>query len=234
MHSTRRATAAGALGFALLVAALATGCSMAGAQLPADAPSAAPIAPAPSGAAAPSHDASVVGTTFTTQNGTASFVLPPGWSADDVSAVRKNHNGLAQWSNTIEIADDEGRPVLMYGDGPYDDASTPGDVTVVAELAVTDDLSAAAWMIDSGERVALHAELADMTGEAPFAPVPAVEGRNAIFRVDLAQLDGCAEVVADAAAGQACLDSEAVIELLDVISTVELHAVPWDAMPEGS
>lgn len=246
MISTRRAIRTGAaLGSACMIAAVAAGCSVAGAQSdPPMAPSApatsmpansVPASSAPETETETSPTGSTTGATpYSTQNGTASFLLPEGWSADDVSAQRLNHNGEAQWHNTIEIADDEGRPVLMYGDGPYDDASMPGDVTVVAELAVTDDLSATAWMIDNGERVTLHAELADMTGEAPSAPVSAVEGRNAIFRVDLSQIDGCAEVVADAAAGQACLESEAVVELLDVISTVELHDVPWDAMPEGS
>lgn len=237
-HGSARRSAAT---LALLIVASAP---LAGCAAPGAAPSTAPPSPsgaAPTPAATPGAtatddpDASV----FTTQNGTASFSLPAGWSVVDHSVALPNHDSALQWMNQLGLVDDRGRELLQYTDGAIDDAGWADPQWATLEErpiagALRGELAATTWWVSvEGQPPMVFAEVAQRPAadEPPYGVFFEVEGRIGFFRADLAQLEPCA-AVADIASAEACLRSDETLALLDVLETLELHDVPWSAMPE--
>ncbi|WP_306233262.1 hypothetical protein [Agrococcus beijingensis] len=201
---------------------------------PTPTPAPSPVAtPAPTDAGEP--DASV----FTTQNGTASFALPSGWSIVDNSVAMPNHDGAQQWFNQVGLVDEQGRELLQYTDGAIDDTgwidpqwAVLDERPIAGELPLAELRARAWWLISEGRAPLVFAAVAQQStaAEPPYASFFEVEGRIGFFRAELALLDVCAAVI-DIPAAEACLRSSETDELLDVLQTLELHDVPWNAMP---
>lgn len=195
-------------------------------------PSASPAA-SPAASPSPAPEPSATGTTFTTQNGTASITLPEGWTVVDSSRlVEQNHRGLPQWDNVLQLLDADGASRASYYDGYGSDVGAAVDTSVVQTMPMAGETTAAAWWShdpDSGTWFATAAVVMDP--EDPFTTVPSpVEGRLLSFVADLSAAPECTSIV-DEASAVACLESPAIAETLAVLATLEPTDVPWDAMP---
>lgn len=184
----------------------------------------------PSPSASPSPEP----TTFTTQNGTASFALPSGWTVDDSSSLMQNFDGQLQWNNVVQVLDAGGATRASYSDGYGSDISGGGEEEVVQSLPMAGATTAVAWWSHDPESGAWRVDAAVVTDtEDPFHVVPSpVEGRFASFVADLSAAPECASIL-DEAAAVTCLESPSVTETLAVLASLELTDLPWDAMPEG-
>lgn len=192
---------------------------------------------APGGA--PSSEPSVGGDAalerFETQNGTAAFGVPSGWTITEESMVMPNHAGDDQWVNSVRLVDAAGATRLTYSDGFLDDAFADGEFELVDERPIAqsppgEQLSAFAWWsaADIGwPQVHVGAQ---QDGSPPRPVFTAVEGRTGAFFAHLDVLEICTGVT-DAAGAQACLASPEVAEAMAVLETLEVMDVPWDAMP---
>jgi hypothetical protein len=229
---TRTARTAAGLGAAVALS-LVAGCATTAAQ---------PSAPAePTEIPTP---APTVLEPFTTQNGTATFGVPEGWSIDDTSVAGTNHAGEPQWVNQVTLLDDEGRSRVTYLDGYMTDLGW-GDVLpwdLVEERSIAQpppagEAVAAAWWMETapGTVVPMAAVVGEpRPGEGPpNTYVTHVEGRFGVFSAHVDGLEGCAEVVPDAAVAEACLAGGEMATTMGVLASLELHDVPWDAMPEA-
>lgn len=224
---------------AMLALLAVAGASLVGCAAPGAAQPTAPATPAATPTPAPEVEPH--GSSFTTQNGTASFDLPAGWSIADQSAVLPNHDGASQWMNQVGLLDADGRELLRYVDGSVSDAGWADPTWEVLEaLPIAGglhglELAATTWWLTAdGQPPRVFAAVAQPAGdEPPYAIFREADGRNGIFQADLAQLDLCADVP-DVASAEACLGGDEVRALLDVLASLELHDVPWDAMPAGA
>ncbi len=174
-------------------------------------------------------------TTFTTQNGTASFLLPDGWTVEDTSETDlvTNHGGPA-WQNWLTLLDADGTPRAHYGDGYADDVGAVAQTGTVQSIAMTSGLHAAAWWSTSGEGDDWHVDaavVADVTSPNRTV-VPEGFDRLHSFSADLAAVPECASVT-DEASAVACLEAPGTTEALELLATLELEPLPWDAMPAG-
>lgn len=244
---------------AALVVAL-VGCAALGSQTPA-APTAAtapvPSAPTPTAAltAAPTAPATPEPTSapdpradwqqVATPNGTASFRIPPGWTAD-VGGGELEHDGELHWQNHIEVLDEAGAVQLHYWDGPgADDVAAISRVGIVAEAPVETldaeelatvvgevhdpaylDHAAAAWWIDWGEQgTQAVVSLTTMLGIA--ANQPGFLTQDGVRGVSFVSL----RTMASEADAEAWLAGDEAAELLDIIRTLDLTAAPSPALP---
>lgn len=174
-------------------------------------------------------------TTFTTQNGTASFALPHGWTVEDTSELDplSNHGGPV-WLNSVALLDAHGTPRAHYGDGYADDVGAAGPTGTVQSIAMVDGLHAAAWWSTSGEGDDWHVDAAVVADVASPNRTVVPEGFDRLhsFSADLAAVPECASVT-DEASAVACLEAAGTTEALELLATLELEPLPWDAMPEG-
>lgn len=189
--------------------------------------------PTPSSTPEPTPEPSATGTTFTTQNGTASITLPEGWTVVDSSRlVAQNHRGLPQWDNVLQLLDADGASRASYYDGYGSDVGAAVDTGVVRSLPMAGATTAVAWWSHdplSGTWFATAAVVTDPDDPTTTVLSP-VEGRLLAFGADLSAAPECASIV-DEATAVACLESPAIAETLAVLATLELTDVPWDAMP---
>ncbi|SDR99534.1 hypothetical protein [Agrococcus carbonis] len=229
---TRTARTAAALGTAAALA-LVAGCATTAAQ---------PTAPAdPTESPAPPVEA-VVLEPFTTQNGTATFGVPQGWRVDDTSVAATNHGGERQWVNQVTLVDDEERARVTYVDGYMSDVGW-GEVPwrlveqrAIAQSPPAGDATASAWWmeLEPGRFTPQVAVTATPNELAPNTYLMHVEGRFGVFSAHVDGLDGCAEVLADAAAAEACLSGAEMATTMGVLASLEVHDVPWNAMPQAA
>lgn len=202
-------------------------------------------APAPTATTAPAADlvpsddvAELAGASFTTRNGTATFAVPEGWTARDTSVVGVNHGGDDQWVNQVVLLDEHGRERVRYQDGYLSDVGW-GEIPwalveqrPIAQSPSGGELAATAWwMQQPGGELWVMASVTPVTADGPPNTYLAeAEGRFGVFSADVTSIAGC-EAVTDASEAEACLSSPAVLSGLAVLASVELHDVPWDAMP---
>lgn len=201
-------------------------------------PTAAPSA-SPAADLVPRDDElALAGAFFTTQNGTATFTLPVNWSAVDTSTVGTNYANEEQWVNQVVLVDEAGRERLHYRDGYLSDVGW-GEIPwgVVEERAIarspgTGELAARSWWMElpGGELQVMAAVTGASDGGPPNTYIRQAEGRFGVFSANLGTIEGC-DAVADAASAEACLSSPAAVAAVAVLASLELHDVPWDAMP---
>lgn len=232
-RGSRIRIAIGAIALATLLASCATGAEVDDATVGASAtPSPTPTAtPTPSSSAEPTPEP----TTFTTQNGTASFELPAGWTVEDTSVLdpQSNHGGPI-WRNSVTLLDAHGQRRATYADGYGDDVGAAEDRGVVQSIPMSHDLHAAAWWastLDGTSWTATATVVQDL--DAPWTSVlPEGFDRLHSFSAALSEVPECALVV-DEATAVACLEAPGTTEALELLATLELEPLPWDAMPEG-
>ncbi|WAC66766.1 hypothetical protein OVA14_03040 [Agrococcus sp. SL85] len=234
---------------AVAAVVLLAGCAQPAAD-PTEAPTTAPTsqAPAPTSesSAAPTPtetDPQAVWQRIETPNGTASFRIPPGWSAE-VDGEEQEYDGETHWVNGIAIRDPDGSVRLSYWDGPGDGAGAVARFGIVStervatlsedELAAVDrddrsvlEHSASAWWDgnDTGDTWA-HVALSHVAGgdQPPTATV--IDGERLIdfsTRRDMASEE---EAIAWLESAEAAL-------LLDIIATLDLTGIPAPVLPEG-
>lgn len=224
-RASRTRSAVGALALAILLASCATGADVEDETVGAN----------PTASPSPSAEPTPEPTTFTTQNGTASFAVPAGWTVEDTSELDpvSNHGGPV-WLNRVALVDADGTPRAHYGDGYADDVGAAVERLVVQSLPMGDGLHAAAWWSTAGEGDVWHVEAAVVADlDAPSRTVvPEGFDRLHAFTADLAVVPECASVI-DEASATACLEAPGTTEALELLATLELEALPWDAMPEG-
>lgn len=174
-------------------------------------------------------------TRFTTQNGTASFLVPDGWTIEDASLLDplSDHGGPV-WQNWVSLVDADGVRRATYGDGYSDDVGAADERGLVRSIPMAHGLHAAAWWsptLDGGSWLATATVTHDL--ESPWTSFRA-EGFDRLhsFAADLSTVPECGSVV-DEASAVACLEAPGTTEALELLATLELTAVPWDAMPEG-
>lgn len=176
-----------------------------------------------------------------TPNGTATFRIPPGWTAE-MGGEQIEYDGETHWVNQIGLRDAAGELHLGYGDGPYDDVGAAARFGVVratpvatldeAERAAHDDVEprsldhhAIAWW-ESGDGTAFiaHAGLAT----APFGESPPTSG---VTDGERSVWFGVREEFTSEADAVAWLESDDVALLLDIVATLDLTAIPAPVLP---
>jgi hypothetical protein len=178
-----------------------------------------------------------------TPNGTASFRIPPGWTAR-IEGGETEYDGELHWGNSITLADAEGVGRLLYGDGPGDDVA-------VAPLHWGVVVSAPVASLDEDERARVevhdpasldHAATAWWTshdGAVFWAHValtrePGADSVPTAWVIDGERLVGFAthsEFAAEADAVAWLQSAEAEL-YLEIISTLDLTAVASPALPD--
>ncbi|QCR20147.1 hypothetical protein [Agrococcus sp. SGAir0287] len=222
-HRSRIATSIGAL----TAAALLAGCAAAAEPEEVDLG-----APSPSPSASPTPTAEP--TTVTTQNGTASFALPAGWTVQDDSLLEpmSNHGGPI-WQNWLTVLDEDAVVRARYGDGYADDVGAAADRGVVQAIAMPGGLHAAAWWSTAADGVwQVQATVVDDPSDPNGSVMLDGVDRLHSFSSDLAAVPECGSVV-DEASAIACLEAPDTTEVLELLATLELEPLPWDAMPDG-
>jgi hypothetical protein len=173
-------------------------------------------------------------TMFTTRNGTATFLLPVGWTVEDTSVLdpTSNHGGPI-WQNVVALLDDAGVTRATYADGYADDVGAAVELGVVQSIPMADGLHAASWWSTTGEGEIWHVHATVVQDlERPGTSVqPDGFDRLHSFSADLSIVPGCAEVV-DGASAIACLEAPGATDALELLATLDLAALPWDAMPD--
>lgn len=248
-HSAQHSRGAAILGGLVAAATLLAGCAAPGGEP--SAPATPPTTAAPTPAAttptsttpgaeptASAADAEPTTEAFTTQNGTATIDVPTTWTIDDRSEAVANHDDEQQWMNDVWLIDEQGREILHYGDGPFADAGAATlDWEALDErpLGVTPEgaaIAAVAWWVGDGDKPeTMNVGVAEMAeGEPPWGIFREVEGRAGTFVADVELLDICTGV-STLEAAEACLTSDEVGGLMTVLESLQVHDVPWDAMP---
>lgn len=105
-------------------------------------------------APAPPVDPDATWQVVETQNDSASFRIPEGWSVDDRSSMRPDALGTALndapgWVNEILVLDEHGEQRLRYEDTPFSEASAwapSDDPAVVEEVPAAQDLTVESWV----------------------------------------------------------------------------------------
>ncbi len=176
-----------------------------------------------------------------TPNGTATFRIPPGWTAE-VGGERIDYDGEEHWVNDITVRSDTGAISLSYYDGPYDDVGAVADFGVVrstpvatldaAELASARDIdpayldhrASAWWTTGDGAMFHAHAGLASpqMADGQPLSMV--YDGERSLSLGVRADFGSEADAVA-------WLESDEVTAVLQIVETLDLTAIPAPALP---
>lgn len=205
-------------------------------------------APTPTPPPTPSEDPQADWQTVETPNGTASFRMPPGWTAD-IGGEELEYDGELHWRNDIALMDDSGRVRLEYADGPdFEDLAAVAEFGVVASepVATLDDEeladalphvfdpaylehAATAWWIDWGDQ-GMRAGIS-LTGAAAGAGEQQAshgvqDGRRGIWF-------GIADTLPDRDAALRWLEGDDTELLLDIIATLDLTGIPAPVLPEG-
>lgn len=237
---------------AIVLALSITGCGM---TPPAATPRASAASSPP---AAPSSDASPAPAASTTPsptpsdpldgwqeiatpNGTATFRIPPGWTAE-MGGEEVDYDGETHWMNEITLADAEDRLHLGYVDGPFDDVGAHAHFGVVRSMPVaTLDEEERAAVVDTdpgsldhhvvawwttGDEVTFtaHAGLANpSSGEIPPTAIVTDGERTVSF--------GVRDEFSSEADAVAWLESDDVTLLLEIAATLDLTAIPAPALP---
>lgn len=205
-----------------------------------DAP--ASVAPGPAATGAAEADPLAGWQEIVTPNGTATFRIPPDWSADVGGGDLVDYDGFTRWSNSIVISDADGARQLRYWDGPGDDVGASSAFGVVAQERIAtldaEELAAAgggspylehwarAWWdggADGGEvraHVAVTPQHAE--GEPPSAAFS--DGHRLISF-------GALRTMASEEAAIEWLESDEAARLFEIVRTLDLHGAPVDAMP---
>ncbi|MFC7432178.1 MULTISPECIES: hypothetical protein [unclassified Agrococcus] len=219
------------LAAALLVATLA-GCASAAPEPPVESET---VGSSASPEPTPTPEPSPEPTRFTTQNGTASFLVPDGWTVEDTSLLDPlSAHGGPVWQNSVALLDADGVRRATYGDGYSDDVGAADERELVRSIPMAHGLHAAAWWsstLDGEMWLATATVVHDL--ESPGTSFLA-DGLDRLhhFGADLSTVPECASVV-DEASAVACLEAPGTTVALELLATLELVAVPWDAMPEG-
>lgn len=176
---------------------------------------------------------------FTTRNGTATFDVPTGWRIADESTLGINHGNVEQWVNQLRLIDGQGRQRAAYLDGYQSDIGwghAPWALLEARPIAASPagtELFASLWWMDLGDRIEVMAAVTEEPGgEAPNNFFSEAEGRVGLFSASLDELEGCTDI-ADVGDAESCLLTPEVATTLSVLASLELHDVPWDAMPPG-
>lgn len=176
---------------------------------------------------------------FTTHNGTATFDVPTGWRIADESTLGINHGNVEQWVNQLRLIDGQGRQRAAYLDGYQSDIGwghAPWALLESRPIAASPagtELFASLWWMDLGDRIEVMAAVTEEPGgEAPNTFFLEAEGRVGLFSASLDELEGCTDI-ADVTDAESCLSTPEVATTLAVLASLELHDVPWDAMPPG-
>ncbi|GAA2175299.1 hypothetical protein GCM10009846_24610 [Agrococcus versicolor] len=220
----------GAIAAAILTVVLA-GCAAPAQEVEQEQVGSSPSA-APS--AAPSVEPALEPTTFTTRNGTAWFLLPDGWTVEDTSMLDPlSDRGGPVWQNQIVLRDAEGAERAAYADGYADDVGAAMEVDVVRSIPMADGLHAAAWWSTTGEGDVWHVHATVVQDLAQPGSTVRPEGFDRLhsFSAGLASVPACAAVV-DEATAITCLESPGATDALELLATLDLAALPWDAMPD--
>lgn len=218
-----------------------------------DAPSASvePTTAAPTAAASPSAtpttpaDPHAEWQQIETPNGTATFLIPPGWSAE-LDGEELEYDGQVHWQNAIDVLDESGAVQLGYRDGPFDDVPTAVPFAVIAgervetldreERAVAErdvfdpsylDHAAVAWWNDAADQ--------EVTAVVALATADSLDGdRQPGFIVQDSQRSisfASFHAMGSRAEAEAWLAGEEAARLLEIIGTLDLSAVPAPALP---
>jgi hypothetical protein len=240
----RTATTAIAMTIALTIG----GCAAAPAAPPATptAPSAAAPSPTPTPAPAPtptqtSTDPRADWQEIATPNGTATFSIPPGWTAE-VGGEEIAYDGEQHWVNSVTVRNETGTMSAGYYDGPYDDVGAAADFGVVrstpvatldaAELEAAGDTDSAHlehhasawWTSGDGATFTAYAGLARLS-RADSRPVsPVGDGQRTVSF-------GVREDFASEADAVAWLESDDVAAVLEIVATLDLTGIPAPVLP---
>lgn len=238
-----------AAGIAAIV--LLAGCAQPGAEAP-EAPTAAPTSQAPSPSAEPTPSATVADPhadwqRIETPNGTASFLIPPGWAAE-IGGQELEHDGEIHWQNEIVVLDPDGEAQLGYSDGPGGD-----DVAAIARVGIVELRPVAT--LDDEERAAAAGDVADpaylehavaawwvdwgdqgIRGIVSLTPdsVEAAGGHQPGFLVldgERGLSFGTMRAFSTDAEAAAWLESDEVAQLVDIVATLDLTGIPAPALP---
>lgn len=246
---SRRAAAA----LTAMIALAAGGCAAAPAT-PSTTSTASSAAPAPSAEPTPTPTPTATPTPtpsptdphadwqeIATPNGTATFSIPPGFTAE-VGGEEVAYDGEQHWVNAITVRDETGTVTARYGDGPYDDVgaaaesgvvrSTPIATLDAEELAAAGDTNrsslehdaSAWWTTGDGSTFTAHAGLATSpVGEsAPASTITDGEGTVSF---------GVRGEFASEAEAVAWLESDEVTAVLEIVATLDLTGIPAPALP---
>ncbi|ROR65940.1 hypothetical protein [Agrococcus jenensis] len=176
-----------------------------------------------------------------TPNGTATFRIPPGWTAE-VGGEEVAYDGEQHWVNAITVRDETATMTASYSDGPYDDVGAAADFGVVRSTPVAtldaDELAAAGdtnrsylehyasawWTTGDGTTFTAHAGLATSpAGEsAPASTV--IDGERTVSFGVRGEFASEAEAVA-------WLESDDVTAVLEIVATLDLTGIPAPALP---
>lgn len=237
-----RATAAAA---AFAIGLILTGCDP-GAQ-PAPSATTAPPGPAPTpteptptptGSTDPtatSTPSETAGTAFETQNGTMRLQVPEGWTVDDQSHLTTDHIGRPVWDNSVGFRSPSGTEVGYYDGFGSNVGFFHTDYAIVEQRPTADDrLTAMSWWIRDADRYFVHAGVTAESSEG-LEPIPELflPGLERNHRLTMLLLGDDQPTVASEAEAEALLRGADVLEALDVMATLELTGVPYDAMPPG-
>ncbi len=246
---SRRAAAAAALAAMTLLVA---GCAPTAVGPTPTATAAATATPTPS--AAPTATASVEPTStatptdphagwqeIATPNGTATFRIPPGWTAE-VGGEEIAYDGEQHWVNAVTVRSETGTISAGYYDGPYDDVgaaasfgvvrSTPVETLDAEELAAAGDTdpvhlehhASAWWASGDGATFTAFAGLATRrVGDSPPGALVS-DGERTVSL-------GVREDFASEAEAVAWLESDDVAIVLEIVATLDLTGIPAPALP---
>lgn len=227
--------------------ALAIGGCAAAPATPAATPAAPSAAPAPS-SAAPTPTATPTPTDpradwqeIATPNGTATFRIPPGWTAE-VGGEEIAYDGEQHWVNAVTVRNETGTMVANYYDGPYDDVDAAAGFDVVRSTPVAtldaDELAGAGdtdrtylehdasawWTTGDGATFTARAGLAASPGgDSPPTSI-VLDGERTV------SFGARGEFVSEAEAVE-WLESDDVSVVLEIVATLDLSGIPAPALP---
>ncbi|MCH1884084.1 hypothetical protein [Agrococcus sp. ARC_14] len=177
-----------------------------------------------------------------TPNGTASFLIPPGWTAR-MGGEELQYDGELHWQNSVGLVDERGTVQLTYWDGPGEDvgagarfgivASEPAATLDDAERASVDvfdeaylEHAATAWWSgsqDQGFRAIVGLTTATCFGDS-HPGLMVQDGERTISFLTLREMPSEAEAIA-------WLEGDEAALLMEIIGTLDLTAIPSPALP---
>ncbi|MGM1028860.1 MAG: hypothetical protein ACQEWM_03175 [Actinomycetota bacterium] len=178
---------------------------------------------------------------ISTPNGTATFRIPPGWTAE-VGGEEIAYDGEQHWVNEISLADAAGELHLGYSDGPYDDVGAAAHFGVVraAPVATLDEAERAAHSDVDARYLDHHAtawwtsgDRSTFTAQAALANPPMAESQPTwpVGDGERSVWFGVRQEFTSEADAVAWLESDDVTLLLEIIATLDLTAIPAPALP---
>lgn len=180
-----------------------------------------------------------------TQNGSASFRIPDGWSIDDRSSMRPDPLGMARndapgWVNEILVLDERGEQRLRYEDTPFSEASAwaPSlDPAIVEEVPAGSELTVESWVDASSGcgLICIPSYMARMqvlqSGSQQILVGDASDRRVHVFGYSLDDLE--AQAFGSEQDARAHLTASDARIAQAVLTTLEVEAVGGSALPPG-